>query len=391
MTQLQIIERLALPEGRLPGSEQDQRATGMLVAELESMGRQPEVEPIRVRPAWHLTFAIFAALAAAGTVMSTIAAPAGAVILLLTAAAMYGDLALGFHTLRLFTPRRATSNITSRERREAPAARVILTAHHDAGRTGLLYALPRLGLRRRRATLTSPLHFLFWSVMVALVAAIVRLAVDDSGALTGVQFALVVIFLTYVVLFLDVAAAAPSPGAADNASGVTTVLEVARRLGAEPPELVETWILLTGASDVAALGMKAWLEEHGGSLRGVPTYFVNVKGAGSGRVCHVVGEGYATLVRSDERLARLSEAAGSERHVWRIGTDASTAGSHGHPAITIACLNDRGRIEHSHRPSDTADNVDPAVLDRATDTVERLVRMIDEAVTAERRPQAAAP
>jgi hypothetical protein len=352
MTPLHIIERLALPEGRLPGSEQDRRATGMLAAELESMGRQAAVEPIRVRPAWHLTFAVFAALAAGGTVLSTIAAPAGAVILLLTAAAMYGDLAVGFHTLRLFTPRRATSNITSRERRESPAARVILTAQHDAGRTGLLYALPRLGLRLRRATLTSPLHFLFWSVMAALVAAIVRLAVDDSGVLTAVQFALAVIFLTYVVLFLDVAAAAPSPGAADNASGVTTVLEVARRLSAEPPELVETWVLFTGASDTSALGMKAWLEEHGGSLRGVPTYVVNVKGAGSGRVCHVVGEGYATLVRGDERLARLCEAAGSERHVWRIGTDASTAASHGHPAITIACLNDRGRIDRSHRPSD---------------------------------------
>ncbi|MGH2978167.1 MAG: hypothetical protein ACRDLQ_00840, partial [Solirubrobacterales bacterium] len=100
MTPLQIIERLATPEGRLPGSDQDRRTVGMLAAELESMGRRADLEPIRVRPAWHLTFAIFAALAAAGTVLSTIAAPAGAAILLLTAAAMYGDLAAGFHTLR---------------------------------------------------------------------------------------------------------------------------------------------------------------------------------------------------------------------------------------------------------------------------------------------------
>ena len=62
--------------------------------------------------------------------------------------------------------------------------------------------------------------------MVALVAAVARLAVDDSSALTALQFALVVIFLTYVVLLLDVAAAAPSPGANDNASGVAAMLEV---------------------------------------------------------------------------------------------------------------------------------------------------------------------
>jgi hypothetical protein len=390
MAPLHIIERLAPPEGRLPGSEEDRRTVGMLAAELESMGRPAEVEEIRVRPAWQLTFAIFAALAAAGTVLSSIVPPAGAVILLLTAAAMYGDLAAGFHTFRLFFPRRATGNVISTERRERPAARVIMAAHHDSGRTGLLYALRVPSLRRRRATLTSPLHFLFWTVMVALVAAIVRLAMDELGALDVVQFVLAAIFLTYVVLLLDSAAAAPSPGASDNASGVAALLEAARRLTAEPPELIETWVFLTGAGDAGALGMRAWLEEHGGSLRGVPTYFVNVKGAGNGHVCHVVGEGYATLVRNDERLARLAERAGSERHVWRIGTDASVAASHGHAAITLTCLNDRGRIEHSHRPSDTAENVDAGAVERATDTLERLVRLIDEGVAAERRPRTAA-
>jgi hypothetical protein len=394
MAPFQIVERLATPKGRLPGSDEDRRTTAMLAAELESMGRRAEVEELRVRPAWHLTFAVFALLAAGGTVLSAVSAPAGAVVLLLVAAAMYGDLAAGFHTLRLFTPRRTTANVGSREQREspAPAARVILTANHDSGRTGLLYARRRSGRarRRRRATVTSTLHFLFWSTMVALVAAIVRLAVE-TAALTAVQFALVVIFLTYVLLLLDTAVAAPSPGAADNASGVAAVLEVARRLAAAPPALVETWVMLTAAGDVGALGMRAWLAAHGGVLRGVPTYFVNVKGVGSGRLCHVVGEGYATLVRNDERLARLAERAGSERHVWRIGTDASAAAAFGHPAITITALDERGRIEHSHRSSDTAENVDPAVLERATETVERLVRLVDEAVAAERRPRVAKP
>jgi hypothetical protein len=390
MTPLQIIERLASPEGRLPGSEQDRRATAMLAAELESMGRRTEVEEIRVRPAWHLTFAILAALAAAGTVLSTVVPPAGAVILLLTAAAIYGDLAVGFHTFRLFTPRRTTANVTSPERRESPAARVILTAHHDSGRTGLLYALPKPRLWRRRATLTSPLHFLFWSVMVALVAAIARLAVGDTGALTAPQFGLAVIFLTYVVLLLDVAAARPSPGASDNAAGVAVALDVGRRLEAAPLELVETWIILTAAGGVGALGMRAWLEQHAGSLRGVPTYVVNVKGTGNGRVSHVVGEGDAILIRNDQRLARLAERAGSERHVWRITTDASVAASFGQPAITLACLDERGRIQHSHRPTDTAENVDPAAVERAADTVERVARLVDESVAAERRPRAPA-
>ena len=394
MTQLQLIERLATPEGRLPGSEQDRRATAMIAAELESMGRRVEVEEIRVRPAWHLTFAMLAALAAAGTLLSTVSAPAAAVILLVAAAAMYGDLAVGFHTFRLVTPRRHTSNVSSMERRESPpAARVILTSHHDAGRTGLLYALPRLGPRRgrhRRATLTSPLHFLFWSTMVALVAAIARLAVD-TGALTALQFVLVVIFLTYIVLLLDTAAAAPSPGANDNAAGVATTLEVGPPPGGRRARAGRALVRVhRRGRRRSARHARSGSRRTADRMRGVPTYFVNVKGTGNGRVCHVVGEGYATLVRNDERLARLSERAGSERHVWRIGTDASAAAAQGHPAITIACLDAGGRIAHSHRPADTPENVDPAALERATDTIERLVRLIDEAVAAERRPRAAA-
>jgi hypothetical protein len=65
---------------------------------------------------------------------------------------------------------------------------------------------------------------------------------------------------------------------------------------------------------------------------------------------------------------------------------AQSSGQHG----SDSWLTDRGRIDRSHRPSDAPENVDPAVLHRATDTVERLVRLIDEAVTAERRPRAAA-
>ena len=112
-------------------------ATGddaMLAAELESMGRPAEVEEIRVRPAWQLTFAILAALAAAGTVLSAIAPPAGAVILLLTAAAMYGDLAAGFHTFRLFFPRR-----DHRQRHVDGAARVAGRAR-DPDRPSRLWA-----------------------------------------------------------------------------------------------------------------------------------------------------------------------------------------------------------------------------------------------------------
>jgi Iap family predicted aminopeptidase len=189
--------------------------------------------------------------------------------------------------------------------------------------------------------------------------------------------------MAFVALLLDSALAGVSPGASSNASGVATLLEVARRLERRRLENVGAWIVFTGAKEGFMLGMRAWLKAHEEELSRDRTYFLNVDSVGNGEPHHVTGEGFALLYRHDRRLVRLCESVGSRPHVWRLGTDGVIPLMQGYPSITICSLDRSGRIPNFHRNSDTPDRVDPDAVEQAVDFVEELVRRIDRAFAPE--------
>lgn len=85
-----------------------------------------------------------------------------------------------------------------------------------------------------------------------------------------------------------------SPGALDDASGVASVLEAARRLGAGSG----VGVLLTSAEELGLAGARAWVAARGGSRR-VPV--LNCDG--------VDDEGELVLMHAGARPTRLLEAA----------------------------------------------------------------------------------
>jgi hypothetical protein len=380
---LDAIKRIVSFGPRLPGTEADRRTTEYIASELHAYGRPADLEEIRVRPAWHLTHALHSALAVAGTLISsTSSEPLGMLILLFAAVSTYGDITGRFYIVRFLMPRRRTSNVTSAQPRPGSGARVVLTANHDAPRTGLLWVRRRrTGAPRRRrrllASLAGPLDIFFWTVMAALVAALARLALPDSGVLTVVQFVLAAVLLTYVMLFVDAAISDPSPGGATNAAGVAALIEVGRRLQESAPHGIETWLVFPAAKEGLALGMRAWLREHGDEVDPRDTFFVNVDTIGHGDVHHVTADGYGLVFRSDQRLVRLCEELGSAPHIWRMGTDATQAAMAGFPSVTICCLDAAGRMPEFHRTTDTPERIDPGAVARATDFTEEIVRRID--------------
>ena len=382
---LDLIKRIVSFGPRLPGSDADRRTTELISSELHAYGRSTDLEEIRVRPAWQLTNALHAALAAGGTLLSsTTSEPLGMLILLLVAVSTYGDLTARFYILRFLMPRRRTHNVTSAQPRPDSAARVILTANHDAPRSGLLWVRrrrtgqPRRRPRRLLASLAGPVDVFFWTVMAAVVAAFASLGLGESDALTVVQFVLAAVLLTYVMLFVDAAISDVSPGASTNASGVAALLEVGRRLQERAPRSIETWLVFPGAKEGLALGMRAWLKEHGDEIDPRDTFFVNVDTIGQGDVHHVTADGYALVFRSDQRLVRLCEELGSQPHVWRIGTDATQASMAGFPSVTVCCLDAHGRLPEFHRTTDTPERIELDAVERATDVVEGVVRRIDD-------------
>jgi hypothetical protein len=385
----ETISRLLSLGPRWPGMDGERRAARHLASELERIGREVAVEPIRVRPAYHLTHAIHAALAVAGNVVSVYTPPLGVAILLLAAISMYGDLSTRFYLVRRLFPRSESQNVTSPGSQPGAPARVVLTAHCDSARSGLIFN------RRRRppprplralATLGGPIDIVFWTIIVALALALVRLfagyEANEARPLTVAQFIDTTILMTAFVLFVDVALSDPVPGASDNASGVAAVLELARRLGVSPPANLDVWIVFTGAKEGLMLGMREWMRAHEDDIDPRRTFFVNVDNVGAGTVRAVSAEGFVIIYRHDQRLIELAtEAAATplERspHLWRLGTDGTLPAMRGFPSITICATDPYGRIPNFHRQSDTLERIEPESVERAIELAEALVRKID--------------
>src|SRR6187200_2188769 len=109
----ETIDRLVSFAGRGPGTNAEREAADYLAGGLKRFGRDVEVEPIRVRTAYHLTHAIHAALAVVGSVVSVHVEPLGVLIVLFAGASMYLDLTARLHIVRLLMPRRPSQNVTS--------------------------------------------------------------------------------------------------------------------------------------------------------------------------------------------------------------------------------------------------------------------------------------
>jgi hypothetical protein len=380
-----LIKRIVGLGPRWTGMEGAQRVPEFISGQLTDAGREAEREEIRVRPGYHLTLATYAAIGAAGSVVSAVGSEAlGLLMLLLATAATYLDLTGRLHVVRYLLPRRLAQNVTSRGDRPDAPARVVLTANHDAAHTGLLYWRPRRRRppRQRRwrpSFLVGPIDLYFWALAAALVAAAVRLITgSDSGLLSALQFALTVALMTYVVLFVDIAMSPASEGANSNASGVATLLEVGRRIARDPLDAIDVWLVFPAAQEGFMLGMRQWMKRNAEDLDARRTFFIHVDSVAGGKLHHVTGEGMPLIYRHDPSLIRICERLESEPKVWRTGTDGVIAAMQGFPSVTLVGADEAGRVPNHRRTSDTVENVDEAALEAAIDYVEELVRRIDD-------------
>ena len=362
------IEDLVGYHGRWPGTDAERRAARHLAGRLRDLGREAEIEPIRVAPNYALAHAIHALLAITGSVVSVYQPAVGAAIAFVALVSALGDLTGAFFLVRRLTGMRASQNVFSPEGGEKPGV-LVLVAHYDAAKTGLAFA-------RRPPGFLGPMGLLFWSLALVFACTVVRLVGIDAFALTVVQFIPTVVLIASVALLLDIALSDVVPGANDNASGVATVLRLAERYGGEL-EHFDVWVVLTGAEEGFALGMRAWLKEHHEELEPETTAFVCVDMAGYGTPKFAKKEGLIFPSNYHPALTELAEEAGAAPYVSRLVTDSFPARAAGFPAIRISSLDARNSIPNYHRPTDTPDRIDPDALARTYEFCCEFVESID--------------
>jgi Peptidase family M28 len=396
----ELIEELCSFEGRWPGTDAERRAANRLAERVRAMGRKVSVEPTYVHPEYSLVIAAHVLLAIAGSLIALLSAPAGFVIVLIAATSLYLDQNTRLYLIRRLFFRRASQNVVSPGANPSAPARLILSAHYDAARTGLIFG-PRSTRVAKRLSKTArvllgPLRILFWAGIVPLLAvSALRLGGVDATWLAIAQLIPTALLLVFTVFLIDIALSGVVPGAYDNASGVAAVISTAQQLDDDPPKNLDVWLVLPGAEECNCEGMARWVAAHRKELEAESTFFVNLDSVSYGDPHYMASEGAIVSYRHDGRLYELCDAiatadrndsdryhAGPVRIPFQ--TDAQPAVIRGFRAISIVGVEDGLSPPYYHTHADTPEELDEEAMTRAVQFTLELVRQIDRDVARQR-------
>lgn len=260
--------------------------------------------------------------------------------------------------LRRWLPTGEGANVVGRlPARGTRRATLVVVAHHDAARTGLIWhpALTRAGARRRRRR--RAMEPVGWPYALAGLAAATG---TRAGRVVGGALGLLA-----VGAMIDVQRSPTVPGASDNATGVAALLALAHRLAADPPDGLETLLVSTGCEETGMGGMAAFLARHRAGLDPASTFVLGLDTLGAGEPILARAEGALLPHRYAERdlelVARAARAAGlTPPPRWRIGayTDPIVARLAGYRAASLLSVGSDGRYTDYHLPTDVPERVD---------------------------------
>jgi hypothetical protein len=392
----ELIEELCSFEGRGPGTDAERRAANRLAERLRKMGRKVTIEPTYVHPEYALVMAAHVVLAIAGSLIALLSPPAGFMIVLIAATSLYVDQNTRLYLIRRLFFRRASQNVVSPGSKPSAPARLVLSAHYDAARTGLVFG-PRSARAAKRLPETArlllgPIRLFFWIGIVPLLAiSAARLGGIDTQGLAIAQLIPTALLLVTLALLIDIALSGVVPGAYDNASGVAAVLSTAELLDADPPQNLDVWVVLPGAEECNCEGMARWFAAHRKELDAENTFFVNLDSVSYGDVHYLASEGAIISYELDRRLFDLCDAIATadrddgDRYRARpiripFHTDALPARTRGFRAISLIGAEDGVGAPYYHTHADTPDKLDEDAMTRAVEFTVELARQIDRDV-----------
>ena len=141
----------------------------------------------------------------------------------------------------------------------------------------------------------------------------------------------------------------------------------------------EVWFVATGAEEVGTVGMQAFLAEYGEELR--DALIINIDNVGAGQLSWVTSEGMARRYRSNQRIIGLAKRVSREQEILvkpraykGLSTDATPALARGFKAMTIMAFDSAGMPVNWHWKTDTSDQIETQVVERATELVTSMIR-----------------
>ena len=333
--------------------------------------RDARLEPFRGQATYAWSHLVHAGL---GLLASGMGGPRGAALAAATFASLDLEVSGRLQWVRRLLPSGEGANAVARiPAAGQPRATLVLLAHVDAAHTGFLWRIikddAKGAARRKRRRALAPLAApLGGAVVLAAAGGLLDATTGSVPRRTAgrrLRAASAAALLANAAGLLDIARSPTVPGANDNATGVAAVIELARRLAAEPLDGVDVLVVTPGAEESGMEGFAAFLAAHREELRPASTFVLSLDSIGCGTPAVLRAE--ATLLPqryADEDLALVDAGA---RHAgleppqrWRLGgwTDPILARFAGLRAASILSFGEHGRIVRYHVLEDTPEAID---------------------------------
>jgi hypothetical protein len=377
---LEELERIDRPSA----SEGERRAAEWLVERFAEEGAEARIEAEPAHGTYWWPLGIGAGLGALGAIAALRGRRLlGALLGAIGAIGIADDFPPGQRRLRHPLPSRTTYNVVC-ELGDPDAERtVVVIAHHDSAHSGLVFhpAIPpladRLGLIERTDTsppLMAPV--IGGPILAALGALSGRRLLAKLGLLLGIGS---------VAAMTDIGLRKVVPGANDNGTAVVTLLALARRFAAEPPEGTRVILLSTGSEESFSEGMKAFGERHFPDLPRESTFFLCLESVGSPHLLVLRGEGFLKMNEYPPRSLAFMDGLAEELGVWLFpnlrlhnGTDGLESARAGYETAVLAGCTDLKQPANYHWSHDLAENVDFETVGDAIRLSEAAIRRLGE-------------
>jgi len=377
----QQIEALCALPHRGSTTDEERQAAEMVADRLRKIGFDVELERFYSHTTWSWVYALLFG----GFVLASFLSAAWPFLAFLLALLLlffnYAEHTTRFEGLGQFLPKRPSQNVVARRPSPEARAHVVVTCHIDTSRSGLAFS-PGL-VKHFRSSFISSLVVQGGLTLVFLIRAF-----GGDGFLLDAFQVLSTGYLLYgVVLMADREWRGHYVnGANDNASGVAAMVALAERFTARPPASLDLWFLANGCEEVGMVGQRHFLLNHAHELPVDRTYFLNIDNVGAGRLRYCTGEGMIrffpyspTLLHLARQAARTEPFRDVTPHAYtRAYFDALVPAARGYGALTLISLDEEDQIPNWHWPTDTLENLDPALVKKAADFAEEIVRRLDQ-------------
>lgn len=378
-----FIKNLAAIEDRGAAREGERRAAHNIYGCMNQIGLMTTIEEFKTPTRMPLIHFVHFFIIFLASIMSNWYPVASMFVGGLVVASFWGEFTHRFFILRYLIPHSKSQNVIGRLGRDDARLKVILSAHMDAARAGIIFN-PKISNMAGRFK-HQPLHKSLMILMIILLMVFVIKAFGGGTWVLSVIFnAVAVMSLVLSVLMIQWELASFAPGANDDLSGVSVMLGVAEKLRESPPADFQFVFVATGAEEAHCSGMKAYMKAHNGEFDRQRSYFINLECLGGGRLKYVTEEGFIIFQKHDHTLIQIADIVGRKygidlKPTYTVAHSESIVPlTFGFKSLGLIALNENSVPINYHQPCDTEDNIDYALLDAAEDAILKMIGVMGE-------------